>query len=84
MSDLKLSFFQRRRNLTGHNFLVLSNFWSDNYFDSFDEADNYALRIRHDLLNYVKNDPNAYCRGQGYTIYGWDKKKWHMIAKWVY
>ena len=88
IGSLKLSFFQRRRNLTGHNFFVVSNFWSSYYYDSFDEAHEYAINIRADILaNSKKNeDENSWYSyyDKGYAIYGWDKNKWYMIEKWIY
>lgn len=74
MSNLRIGFFAKRRNETGHSVVVLSTqeYRPNKYFDSLDDAMKYANSIQL-----------ACCLGEGFSIYKWVNNKWVFIMKWV-
>lgn len=74
MSNLRIGFFNKRRNVTGHNVVVLSTqaHYPNKYFDSFDEATEYANLIQ-----------KACCLQEGFSVYRWVDGKWIFVMKWI-
>ena len=60
--------------MTGHNVVVLSTqqYKPNKYFDSFDEAMEYANSIQV-----------ACCLDEGFSIYKWVNNEWIFVIKWV-
>lgn len=74
MSNLRIGFFAKRRNVTGHKVVVLSTqeYKPNKYFDSLDKAMKYANSIQL-----------ACCLGEGFSIYKWVNNKWVRVMKLV-
>ena len=73
-NNLRIGFFNKRINVTGHNVVVLSTqeYHPNKYFDSFDEAMKYANLIQLEC-----------CPQEGFSVYRWVDSKWIFVMKWI-